>query len=32
MEAAENLRLSPTTTRAQLDAMLRIVESWTSLP
>jgi hypothetical protein len=32
MEAAESLRLNPTTTRAQLDAMKRIVESWTNLP
>ena len=32
MEAAENLRLNPATTRAQLDAMLRILESWTDLP
>lgn len=30
--AAESLRLNPTTTRTQLDAMKRIVESWTSLP
>ena len=32
MVAAETLRLDPATTRAQLDAMLRIVESWTDLP
>ena len=30
--AAESLRLNPTTTRTQLDAMKRIVESWTNLP
>jgi hypothetical protein len=30
--AAESLRLNPATTRTQLDAMKRIVESWTNLP
>lgn len=32
MTAAESLRISPTATRTQLDAMKRIVESWTTLP
>jgi hypothetical protein len=32
MEAAESLRLNPATTSAQLDAMKRILESWTNLP
>jgi len=32
MEAAESLRLDPATTRAQLEAMKRILESWTRLP
>ena len=32
MVAAETLRLNPTTTRPQLDAMKRIVETWTKLP
>ena len=32
MEAAETLRLNPATTRTQLDAMKRILESWTNLP
>jgi hypothetical protein len=32
MVAAESLRINPTTTRTQLDAMKRIVESWTTLP
>jgi hypothetical protein len=32
IEAAENLRIDPTATRPQLDAMKRIVESWTNLP
>ena len=32
MEAAESLRLNPASTRAQLDAMKRIIESWTNLP
>ena len=32
MVAAEALRLNPATPRTQLDAMKRILESWTSLP
>ncbi|MDP1850518.1 MAG: PKD domain-containing protein, partial [Solirubrobacteraceae bacterium] len=32
MAAAEVLRLNPNSTRAQLDRLKRIVESWTSLP
>jgi hypothetical protein len=32
MEAAEDLRLSPTASRTQLDAMKKTVESWTKLP
>jgi len=32
IEAAEDLRLDPAATRRQLDAMKKVVESWTSLP
>jgi hypothetical protein len=32
MEAAETLRLNPATTRAQLDAMKRIIQNWLNLP
>ena len=32
IEAAESLRIKPTATRKQLDAMKKIVESWTNLP
>jgi hypothetical protein len=30
--AAESLRINPAATRTQLDAMKKIVESWTNLP
>lgn len=32
IETAENLRIEPTTTRPELDAMKRIVERWTNEP
>ena len=32
IETAESLRINAATTRGQLDAMKRIVESWTNLP
>ena len=32
IETAESLRLNPTTTRNQLEAMKRIIERWTNLP